>query len=511
MALTEVRKGSWGVPGLLDALADPMRSERTVLVLLAAYTAVWTLYGTLAKGSQDIHFDMGEMVAWSRDVTFGTPKHPPFGAWLVRLWFSIFPLTDWSYYLFAILLAAFALWISWRISARYLDGDKRAVGLALMTLIPFFNFHALKYNANTVMIPLWAATTWLFLRSFETRSLVLAALAGLAAAAATLGKYWSIVLLVSLGVAALTDPRRNTYFRSLAPYVTVLVGAAAMAPHLAWLYANHFSAFGYALASHPASLMSAIWSGFDYVIGALAYLVVPTLLIVALARPNTATIIDTLWPRDPERRTIFLIFILPLLLPAVAAIITREDVVSLWAMGSMTLFPVVLMSSPSLAISRSAATIVFAIALAFPVVATAAAPGIAMLIHRNGLSNFADHYSLVADAVARTWRQTTGRPLRLVGSYDNLVDGVVFYLPDRPSTYEVVKPERTPWVDEARIARDGIALVCPMSIKLCVDAVMKRAGSNPDAKRSEVELSRTYLGVTGPPERYLIVAIPPRM
>jgi hypothetical protein len=510
MALTEVRKRPWGVPALLDALADPARSERTALALLAAYTAVWTLYGALAKSSQDIHFDMGEMVAWSRDVTFGTPKHPPFGAWLVRLWFSIFPLTDWSYYLFAILLAAFALWVSWRISARYLDGDKRAVGLALMTLIPFFNFHALKYNANTVMIPLWAATTWLFLRSFETRSLLFAALAGLAAAAATLGKYWSIVLLVSLGLAALTDPRCRAYFRSPAPYVTVLVGGAAMVPHLAWLYANHFSAFGYALASHPASLMSAIWSGFDYIIGAFAYLVVPTLLVVALARPSAATIADTLWPRDPERRTILLMFVLPFLLPAVAAIITREDVVSLWAMGSLTLFPVVLMSSPSLAISRAAATIVLAIAIAFPVVATAAAPGIAIIIHRNGLSNFADHYSLVADAVAKAWHQATDQPLRLVGSYDNLVDGVVFYLPDRPSTFEVVKPERTPWVDEARIARDGIALVCPMSITLCVDAVNKRAAASPDAKRSEVEISRSFFGIAGAPERYLIVTIPPR-
>ena len=52
------------------------------------------------------------------------------------------------------------------------------VGLALLTLVPFFNFHALKFNQNTVLLPLWAATTLFFLRSFETRSVVDAALAG---------------------------------------------------------------------------------------------------------------------------------------------------------------------------------------------------------------------------------------------------------------------------------------------------------------------------------------------
>jgi hypothetical protein len=41
-----------------------------------------------------------------------------------------------------------------------------------------------------VLMPLWAATTLWFLRSFETRRPLDAALAGLAAAASMYGKYW---------------------------------------------------------------------------------------------------------------------------------------------------------------------------------------------------------------------------------------------------------------------------------------------------------------------------------
>ena len=33
------------------------------------------------------------------------------------------------------------------------------VGIAL-TLVPFYNFHALKFNANAVLTPLWAVATW---------------------------------------------------------------------------------------------------------------------------------------------------------------------------------------------------------------------------------------------------------------------------------------------------------------------------------------------------------------
>jgi hypothetical protein len=178
-------------------------------------------------------------------------------------------------------------------------------------------------------------------------------------------------------------------------------------------------------------------------------------------------------------------------------------------MGSMTLFPIVLLSSPRLVISRVAATIVLIVAIAVPVLVAAAAPAIAVIIHRNGVSNFAAHYRLVADAVEKTWRETINQPLRVIGSYDNLLNGVVFYLPDQPSTFEAVSPDRTPWVDEARIARDGIALVCPMVVAECTHAVDERAAKNPAAKRVEVEISRSYFGLAGKPERYLIVVIPP--
>jgi hypothetical protein len=68
-------------------------------------------------------------------------------------------------------------------------------------LFRFFNFHALKFNSNTVLMLVWAATTLFFLRSFETRRALDAVLAGICAAMAMYGKYWLIVLLLGLAIA----------------------------------------------------------------------------------------------------------------------------------------------------------------------------------------------------------------------------------------------------------------------------------------------------------------------
>jgi hypothetical protein len=495
---------------LFDALVDPARSERTMALVLIGYTAAWTIYGAIAKGSQDLHFDMGEMVALSREDLLGTRKHPPLGSWLVRLWFSVFPLQDWAYYLFAIVIAAIGLWIAWRLAGDYLDGPKRVVGLALLTLVPLYNFHALKFNANTVLIPFWAATTWWSLRSFETRNLGYAALAGLAAAAAMLGKYWTVVLLAGLVMAVLTDPRRGAYFRSAAPWVTVAFGAVALMPHLVWLVVNDFPPLQYSLVSHAiSSRFDAAASGLFYVAGALAYLAAPIVLVL-LMRPPPAALADTLWPRDSARRTAVLALALPIALPAFAAVAANAGITPLWAICAMTLAPVVLLSSPRLVLTRPAAMRILALAVAFPLLMIAASPFIAIAIHRAGVPNDATHYRLLAAAIDRAWRDATDRPLRLVGSNTNLVNGVVFYLPSRPSSYELGDPSVTPWADDARIAREGIALTCRADDAICNILVDRLAGRHGGGRRSEVTLSRAYLGHADAAVRYAIVAVPPR-
>jgi len=503
---------------LLDALCDPRRRSRTVIVLLAAYCAAWTVYAVVSRLSQDLHFDMGEMIAWSREVGLGTPKHPPLPAWLVGAWFAIFPLQEWAYFLLGIATAAGGLGVAWVVSARYLNDRARAVGLALLTFVPFFNFHAIKFNANSAMMPWWALTTWFFLRSFETRGTGFAALAGVAAAGAMLTKYWSIVLLAGLAIAALADRRRKVYFASAAPYVTIAVGAAAVAPHAAWLYLHDFVPFGYALESHPATIVESLWSGFGYAAGALGYALVPIAIVAVAARPSRAAVADMLWPQEADRRLAVMVFALPLLLPMLLAAVASEKVVSLWAIGGMTLLPVLLLSSPRIAISRTAAIRIVGAAVAFPLVALAAsplgavlgAPAVVTWLHPDERNHYGDQARLVAAAADRVWQATTDAPLRLIGSYNDMLYSTLFYFPERPSTYEIAGPALTPWTDEARIAREGIVMFCPAAERLCMRALDRWAAQSPQGHRVDVVITPRFLGLASPPTPYVILAIAPR-
>ena len=493
---------------LRAALADPVRGGRALAATLAAYALLWALYGVIAKSGQDVHPDMAELVTWAREPALGYFKHPPFAAWLTAAWFAVFPVADWSYYLLAALMPTLALALIAAIAADYLDADERVAGLALMTLVPFFGVIALKFNVNTVLIPLWAATALCFLRAFERRSALWGALAGACAAAAMLTKYWSIFLVIGLVLAALMDRRRRDYLRTASPWITVAVGGALIAPHLVWLVTNEFPPLRYVSAAHqPASLVDSARSALTYLLGSAGYVALPVVIALAAARIDRAAAHDLLWPQDAARRLAARAFFLPLLLPVFAAIALAVEITSIWSMSAFALLPVVLLSSPRIALPRPAVDRIVAFAVAFPLVMLAASPLVAVAVHRAGLPPEQTQGSLVAPALDALWRAATPAPLRIVGG-DNAF-ALAFYLPERPSAFPDFNTAEAIWMDEARVRRDGLAMACRADNAGCVASAARRAAAVPGARTADVTVARTSFGLAGAPATYRLWALPP--
>ena len=139
-------------------------------------------------------------------------KGPPFSVWVAAAWFAVFPRADWAFYLLAMASVALALGAAWRLYGRLLDPDKQVLALALVGFVPLLTFHALKFNNNVLMIPLWALTMLWFVRSYDERRPLDAALAGFAAAVAMLTKYWSVFLIIGLAAAAALRPPPRRIF-----------------------------------------------------------------------------------------------------------------------------------------------------------------------------------------------------------------------------------------------------------------------------------------------------------
>jgi 4-amino-4-deoxy-L-arabinose transferase-like glycosyltransferase len=497
------------VASLVDGLADPARRVRAALAFVVAYGVLWFVYAVIAKSSQDLNADMAEMVVWSRELALGYPKHPPLPAWILWAWFKVFPFADWAYFLLSAVTLASGIFFCIMLASEWLSREKLAAVPFLLATIPFFNFIGLKWDQNSILIPLWALAMWAMLRAIATRGLLWAALAGLAAAAALLTKYWSVFLIAALALTALADRRRLDYFRSAAPWVTALTFIATIAPHAWWLVTEDFPPIRWvATRRMSADAGEFVGSLGSYTFGTLAYAGAALLLVLLVVRPTRAAIADSWFPRD-DRRTATILFWTPLLLPLVPAIAKGISVISLWNTPALNLLPVLALASPLVAVSRASVLRLASIVTAATLLIVAVSPIVAFVILRQGVENDAAYVREVMQAAQREWRQVTDKPLRMIAGPFTLVSSAAFYGSDRPSTFADFSPYLSPWADEARVAREGAAVMIATTSPW-MHVASAYLAKVPVARRTEVTLTRRWLWFESAPKTFIIAIVPPR-
>lgn len=495
---------------LIDGLCDPQRRRRVMLAVAAAYGAAWFIYGLIAKSSQDINADLAEMTVWAHEPALGYPKHPPLLAYVVRAWFAVFPQADWGFLLLAALTLAAGLYLAFELCGLWLDGEKRATVPFLLAVIPFYNFLGLKFDQNSALIPLWALAMLAFMRSLETRRTGWGIVLGIAAAAAMLTKYWSFFLLAAILLALIFDHRRNAYLRSPAPWSGAAVFLCLTLPHLFWLIENHFPPLNWLGERRTASsVLDFIRSLNEYSFGTLGY-VAPAIVLVALfVRPAGKAVRDSWFVMEPSRRPATLLFWTPLLLPIPVAMAKHTNLLSVWNEPSVALLPVMMLASPLIKVSRRAVAWIAACAVTYTVLALIASPFVAFVLLERGVENNAAYAKLLAAATERQWRETTDKPLALVGGRFLLANPVAFYMADKPSTYSDFYNYLSPWATPERVAR-GMAIVCEPDDGFCLGMIKRYLTASRGGRQSDVTLTRHWLGLPDAPHRFVIATMPPQ-
>lgn len=240
----------------LAPTAPAKGTHRRLVPLIMALTLAWALAHWLSHPHLDAYHDMLENHAWSQQWAWGTFKHPPLFSWVVAAWFSVVPRGDLTYKLLSYANVAVALLGVVALGRRLgLRQHAPSAALVLMWCLPYTTLAA-KFNANTQLLSLWPWTAVAMLASVQAlttgsgqpwRRWAWMGVLGLLGAACMLAKYFSGVFLVSLLAAAATSPAGRAWLRSPWPWGALLVGVAALAPHVAWMASHDFATFQYAL------------------------------------------------------------------------------------------------------------------------------------------------------------------------------------------------------------------------------------------------------------------------
>ena len=482
-----------------------------LFVLLGGFTLLWLVFQIISYAAIDLHPDPLEMFAWSRHPSAGYFKHPPLGAWMVAIWFSIFPMTNWSFQLFSGVNAAIALYFVYKIARLYVAGDTPLFVILLLMLTPFYQFNAQRFGANQVLLSLWPIATYCFPRAFMTRALGWSAAAGIAAALAVLGKFFSIFLVVAFVAAAAADPRRSDYLKSTSPWISAIAGLAVLIPHLHWLITTGYQPMDYALHAHQAAtFFAALLASANYVIGGILYMLLPTVTYLILVRPDWRVLIEAVWPSDPDRRLLAMILWTSLGVPAVVAPVLRTELVPLWTIQGWFLFPILLVAPVRIVLTRLAAVRLAIAVLLASVAILLSAPANAWVKHIYGTQEGRGYFRAVAAEVSRLWHETMAVPLTIVDGDSVLATAVTFYSSDRPDYIPNFNLAYAPWMTAERLDREGFAIVCRSADSACMHNAQLCAASYSDARIEEVAVVPRLFGTLGAPKQFTIVILPPR-
>ncbi|CAB5698367.1 Predicted membrane protein [Delftia tsuruhatensis] len=210
----------------------------------------WTLVSWLANGNLDGYNDMLENYAWSQPLQLGTHKHPPFFAWVVGLWFMVFPQSDGFYRLLSYANVGVGIWGVYVLGRRL--GLVRLAPLGAALLLWCFPYTTLagKFNANSQLLSLWPWAAALLLASWQEkglRGLAFSLALGVVSAACMLSKYYSGVFLAGFLLPIFLAPAGRQWLLTSRPYVALLAFGLALAPHVAWIAHHHWVTLGYAM------------------------------------------------------------------------------------------------------------------------------------------------------------------------------------------------------------------------------------------------------------------------
>jgi hypothetical protein len=311
-----------------DRLVNLVNQRPAYLCLLLV--AVWYLTACIAFPNLDSYGDMVEAYVFTPFWELGTFKHPPLMGWVARAWFSVMPRTVAAFYLLSSLCVLTGMLGVLRLASFFIPRRQHALMvLALGFTLPFSAL-SFKFNANSILLPIWPWLVVMFVRSVRREHWGYAIALGMLAALGMLGKYYTGVLLSAMLLAAVMTRSGRHWLRTPAPYLALATFSVLLLPHASWVVAHGSATVRY--VGHKAD-HSVDWKHLaSFMISPLSYCGIAWGGILAIAfRGSFRQRVLASWRLRSGDDLLFWLMLTPLLITALFALTGYVKLALHWA------------------------------------------------------------------------------------------------------------------------------------------------------------------------------------
>ena len=236
-----------------------MIAKKNIIKVLILFLILHLFFWTLVPSISNINLplDTIEALAWGSNLEWGFNKHPPFSAFAVEIFYTIFGSNDWAYYFLSQIFVVVSLIYVWKFSNEIFD-EKIYSLLSVLTLsgIYYYNFTTPEFNVNVSQLPFWALTVYFFWKSINSNNRINWILFGIFSALGFLSKYLFIYILLAIFFYFILNIK--IYKKFITNYLlSIAISLAILTPHFIWLFKNNFITIVYGL--NRSSLTNTTW------------------------------------------------------------------------------------------------------------------------------------------------------------------------------------------------------------------------------------------------------------
>jgi len=452
--------------GLVSSLSQAVLARRTLAAFLILHMSALSIIALATQPT--LPLDVVEQLAWARDLQWVYFKHPPLPAFVLWLAMETSGHALWLAALLGPAVVTLTAWLVWLLAIRIVDPVRALLAVLALEGIAYFNFTALEFNHNVIQMPIWALLCLLGHCVYREGRLRDWLALGAAASLGMLGKYSTVLMLVSLLVAFAADKQARRKFRTYGPWLSILMATVLLLPHLVALAHADFTPFDFPFqrAAPPDTIWDHIFHPLQFLRAQLADAAAALLLLgLALTAKGRDVVVAPKRVLPSDLNYVRIVAGGPLVLALALQFVSGLRFLDMWGTPMLNFASLAfVVESAHRSVTKGALRrfapawgAVFALAMVARAEFDLAAPFVTGIGGRIQFSAAA-----MTSEISGTWQKETGaRPLDVVVG-DAWYGGLVtVYAQDHPSLMIDGDWRKSPWISAARIRRSGAVLVWP--------------------------------------------------
>lgn len=484
---------------------NTFKAERWFWLFLSLHVLAWTLAPALIR--KNLPLDSIEGTLWGQQWQLGYDKNPFLNGWLTAIAGNLSHPSGWMVYLFSQLSVGLCFWAVWRLGKAIMPTAYALVSVVLLEAVQYYNFHAIDFNDNTLELSTWGLATYAFYLALKSGRVKHWVLWGVFAALGMMAKYYTLVLLASMGLLLLIHPVYRKQLTTAAPYVGVFVFATICAPHVWWLFHHDFITVRYVFeradavphwSNHFIFPLKFIWQQMEVFL--------PALFIYGLLFLGKRPCREKLTIARDDRLFLFVVGVGPILLTGLLSLVCGTMLRAGWGMPLQSLWPLVLLSVLAPRLSRL--KLISFMCGMFLLIAAAVVFYRDSLVHSPDASSANFPGQTIATLLTEEWHTAFHQPLVYVAGSRWIGGNIEYYSSDRPNVFVEWDVTRAPWINLNDLNKKGAIFVWDVTGGETLPPAVRKA--YPRLRPSfvlEFQLKRNEYHL--PPQKIGVAILPP--